>query len=102
MAKIYYESDADLSLLSGKRVAVIGYGSQGHAHALNLKDSGVDVVVGLRKDSESWKKAEAAGLKVTAVPEAVESADFIMVLVPDHLQGDVYEKEIKPGLKPLA
>jgi ketol-acid reductoisomerase len=100
MAKIFYESDSDIRLLDGKKIAVLGYGSQGHAHALNLKESGCNVVVGLRKDSGSWKKASEAGLEVKTVPEAVEAADFIMVLIPDHMQGDIYESEIKAGLKP--
>ncbi|HKI44944.1 MAG TPA: ketol-acid reductoisomerase [Balneolales bacterium] len=98
-AKTYYDSDADLSLLSNKTVAVLGYGSQGHAHALNLKESGVNVVVGLRKDSSSWKIAEEAGLKVLETAEAAKAADVIMVLVPDEKQVEVYENDIKPNLQ---
>ncbi|MCG1013393.1 ketol-acid reductoisomerase [Tepidanaerobacter sp. GT38] len=99
MAKMYYDNDADLQLLKGKKVAIIGYGSQGHGHALNLKDSGIDVVVGLYKGSKSWQIAEQAGLEVKTVSEAAAEADIIMILIPDHLQGQVYEKEIKPNLK---
>jgi ketol-acid reductoisomerase len=97
--QVYYDRDADLKYLRGKKVAVLGYGSQGHAHALNLKDSGVEVAVGLRKDSASWPKAEKAGLKVMDTAEAAKWGDIIMILLPDELQGDAYEKEIKPGLK---
>lgn len=96
--KVYYEQDASLELLLEKKVAVIGFGSQGHAHALNLKDSGVDVTVGLRKSSESWAKAEAAGLKVATVADASKAAEVIMILLPDQNQKDVYEAEIKPYL----
>ncbi len=97
--QVYYDRDADLNVLKGKKVAVLGYGSQGHAHANNLRDSGVDVVVGLRQGSSSWAKAENAGLKVVETAEAVALADIVMVLLPDELQGDAYEKEIRPGLK---
>src|SRR2546428_12710241 len=97
--QVYYDRDADLGVLKGKRVAVLGYGSQGHAHANNLRDSGIDVVVGLRRESKSWAKAENAGLKVAETPQAVVSADIVMILLPDELQGEAYEKEIKPGLK---
>ena len=97
--QVYYDRDADLSVLKGKRAAVLGYGSQGHAHANNLRDSGVDVVVGLRRSSASWQKAENAGLKVAETADAVASADIVMVLLPDELQGEAYEKEIRPGLK---
>ncbi|GLI52031.1 ketol-acid reductoisomerase [Tepidanaerobacter syntrophicus] len=100
MAKMYYDSDADLQLLEGKTVAVIGYGSQGHGHALNLKESGVNVVVGLYEGSKSWKIAEEAGLTVKTVSEAAKAADIIMMLIPDHIQGKIYEEEIKPYLKP--
>ena len=96
--KVYYEQDASLELLLEKKVAVIGFGSQGHAHSLNLKDSGVDVCVGLRKSSASWAKAEATGLKVKTVAEASEWAEVIMVLLPDQNQKEVYEAEIKPYL----
>ncbi|MDR1292624.1 MAG: ketol-acid reductoisomerase [Clostridiales Family XIII bacterium] len=99
MAKIFYESDTDIRLLDGKTVAIIGYGSQGHAHALNLKESGVDVVVGLYEGSKSWKDAEGAGLKVAAVSGAAAKADIIMILVPDELQPGVYEESVKPNLK---
>ena len=98
MAKAYHDQDADLSIIQGKRVAIIGYGSQGHAHALNLKDSGVDVKVGLRPESASAKKAELVGLEVLSVPEVSQWADVIMVLVPDQTAAKVYE-EIEPGLQ---
>ena len=99
MAEIFYDDDADLSLIQAKKVAIIGYGSQGHAHALNLKDSGVDVVVGLRPGSPSWEKAEAAGLEVKDVPTAVSEADVVMVLVPDQYQRQVWADQIAPNLK---
>ncbi|MGI6587311.1 MAG: ketol-acid reductoisomerase [Peptococcia bacterium] len=99
MAKMFYDHDADLKNLTGKTVAVLGYGSQGHAQAQNLKESGVDVIVGLRKGSSSWSKAEAAGLKVYTVAEAAEKADLIQVLLPDEKQAEVYRKEIAPGMK---
>ncbi|MCR4430026.1 MAG: ketol-acid reductoisomerase [Tepidanaerobacteraceae bacterium] len=99
MAKMYYDKDADLKLLEGRTVAVIGYGSQGHGHALNLKDSGVNVVVGLYEGSKSWKTAEEAGLTVKTVSDAANEADIIMMLVPDHVQAKIYEEEIKPNLK---
>lgn len=99
MAKLYYDQDANLELLSGKKVAVIGYGSQGHAHALNLKDSGVDVVVGLYKGSKSWKLAEEAGLKVMEAAEATKQADIIMVLIPDEKQPKLYKESIEPNLE---
>ncbi len=97
--KVYYDKDASLEKIRGKRVAIIGFGSQGHAHAQNLKDSKVDVVVGLRKDGASWKKAEAAGLSVSSVADAVKNSQVVMVLVPDELQGDIYRSEIAPNLK---
>ncbi|HEY6998866.1 MAG TPA: ketol-acid reductoisomerase [Candidatus Binatia bacterium] len=97
--QVYYDRDADLSILRGKKIAVLGYGSQGHAHANNLRDSGVEVVVGLRRGSSSWPKAENAGLKVLETAEAAAAANIIMILLPDELQGEAYEKEIKPGLK---
>ena len=99
MATLYYEKDADRSLIASRKVAVIGYGSQGHAHALNLSDSGVDVRVGLREGSSSWPKAEAAGLRVTTVAEAASEADLVMVLLPDTEQAAVYEAEIAPQLR---
>ena len=97
--KVYYDKDANLSLIKGKKVAIIGYGSQGHAHANNLKDSGVKVVVGLRKGGASWDKAKKAGLTVKEVGEAVKGADVVMMLVPDEQQADVYRDEIEPNLK---
>jgi ketol-acid reductoisomerase len=97
--KVYYDKDANLDVLNGKKVAIIGYGSQGHAHSNNLKDSGVDVVVGLRKGSASWAKAEQAGLQVLETAEAAKIADIIMILVPDELQGDMYREEIAPFIK---
>ncbi len=100
MPKMYYDSDADLNILKGKTVAVLGYGSQGHAQAQNLKDSGLDVVVGLRKGSKSWAVAEADGLKVMTVAEAAEAADLIQILLPDEKQGSVYQNDILPHLKP--
>ncbi|OOM82451.1 ketol-acid reductoisomerase [Clostridium puniceum] len=99
MAKMYYEKDTDLNLLKGKKVAIIGYGSQGHAHALNLHESGIDVTVGLYNGSKSWAKAEAAGLKVATVAEASKAADFIMILLPDEKQGKIYNEEIAPNLE---
>src|SRR5437762_8336438 len=97
-AKIYYDQDADLGLLKGRKIAIIGYGSQGHAHALNLRNSGMDVVVGLYKGSKSWAKAEAAGLKVMTVADAAKAANVVMILVSDHLQGDLYNNEIAPHM----
>jgi ketol-acid reductoisomerase len=97
--KIYYDKDCNLSVLKGKKVAVIGYGSQGHAHANNLKDSGVDVVVGLPSTSSSVKKATEAGLTVLTTEEAAKIADVIMILLPDELQGDIYREQIAPYVK---
>lgn len=99
MATLFYDKDCDLSLLDGKKVAVIGYGSQGHAHALNMKESGVDVRVGLYNGSKSWKKAEDAGLKVMTVAEATKEADIVMVLLPDEKQAEIYDSEIKDNLE---
>jgi ketol-acid reductoisomerase len=96
--KVFYERDADAELLRSKRIAVIGYGSQGHAHANNLKDSGFDVIVGLPEDSKSWKKAEEAGLEVTFTREAAEKADVIMIVVPDEKAPAIYRNEIEPAL----
>jgi len=96
---IYYDKDCDLSIIQGMRVSIIGYGSQGHAHANNLKDSGVDVTVGLREGSASAAKAESAGLTVKSVPEAVASADLVMILTPDEFQSQLYRDEIEPNLK---
>jgi ketol-acid reductoisomerase len=100
MAKRYYEKDGNLDYLKGRTVAIIGYGSQGHAHALNLRDSGVDVVVGLYPGSKSWAKAEAAGLKVATTADAAKAANVVMILVSDHIQGDLYNSEIKPHMTP--
>ncbi|HEY3364230.1 MAG TPA: ketol-acid reductoisomerase [Symbiobacteriaceae bacterium] len=100
MTKMFYESDADLKYLAGKKIAVIGYGSQGHAHALNLKESGMDVTVGLRPGRSSWERAQAAGLKVATVAEAAAQCDVIMILINDEKQGAVYDNEIAPHLKP--
>jgi len=99
VVKIYYDADADLQYLQGKKIAVLGYGSQGHAHALNLKDSGMDVIVGLRKESQSWSKAQNDGLEVKTVAEAALEADVIMIVLPDETQAEVYKNEIAPGLK---
>src|ERR1700755_1845315 len=96
--RVYYDRDADLNLIKGKKVAIIGYGSQGHAHALNLRDSGLDVVVGLYKGSKSWDKAAAAGLKVMTVSDAAKAANVVMILVSDHLQADLYNNEIAPHM----
>jgi ketol-acid reductoisomerase len=100
MATIYYDDDAQLAQLDGATIAVIGYGSQGHAHALNAKDSGMDVIVGLRPGSASWAQAEAAGLRVATVAEATAAGDLVMVLLPDEVQGRVYREEIAPHLEP--
>jgi ketol-acid reductoisomerase len=98
MAKIFYENDCDLSQLNGKTVAIIGYGSQGHAHALNLKDSGVKVIVGLYNGSKSWAVAEAAGFEVATAAEAAKKADLIMILINDEKQADLYKESIAPNL----
>ncbi|MBF2099078.1 MAG: ketol-acid reductoisomerase [Gloeomargaritaceae cyanobacterium C42_A2020_066] len=100
MARLYYDADANLDLLADKTVAIVGYGSQGHAHALNLRDSGVSVVVGLYPGSRSAAKAEAAGLTVLPVAEAAAKADLVMILLPDEVQKTVYKTEIEPHLKP--
>ena len=97
--KVYYDKDADLSLVKGKRVAIIGYGSQGHAHSLNLKESGVKVTVGLRKGGASWDKAKKAGLKVAEVGQAVKGADIAMILLPDEHHAQVYRDFVEPNLK---
>ena len=101
-ATIWYEKDADLSVFEGKKVAILGYGSQGHAHALNLRDSGVDVVVGLRPTSKSVEFAKEQGLEVKPVGEAVAEADVVMILLPDQYQAKVYKEEVEPNLKPGA
>src|SRR5213596_3301940 len=97
--KVYYDKDADLSLIKGKNVAIIGYGSQGHAHAQNLNDSGVKVTVGLRRGGASWAKAEKAGLKVAEIADAVKSADVVMILLPDEQIAAVYHAEVEPNIK---
>jgi ketol-acid reductoisomerase len=97
--QVYYDKDCDLSIIKGMKVSIIGYGSQGHAHANNLKDSGVDVTVGLRKSSASAAKAEAAGLTVKDVPSAVAGADLVMILTPDEFQSQLYRDEVEPNLK---
>ena len=97
---MFYDDDADLSLLDGKTVAILGYGSQGHAHSLNLKDSGVDVVVGLREDSSSVEKARSAGLEVTGIADAASRGDIVMVLLPDEKHGEVWSEQIADGIAP--
>ena len=99
-AQIWYDNDGDLSVLEGKKVAIIGYGSQGHAHALNLRDSGVDVVVGLRPTSKSVAFAKEQGLEVKSVPEAAAEADVIMILAPDQYQRTIWANDIEPNIKP--
>ena len=100
--KIYYEDDANIEIIQNMSVAIVGYGSQGHAHANNLHESGVDVTVALREGSLSWNKAEEAGLKVSSVSDAVKDADLVMILAPDEFQKDIYESEIQANLKPNA
>ena len=100
--KIYYDDDAQIEIIRNMKVSIIGYGSQGHAHANNLNDSGVDVTVGLREGSSSWKKAQDAGLKVKSVSDSVVDADMVMILAPDEFQKGIYENQIKPNLKPNA
>ena len=99
-ARIFYQEDCNLSLLEGKTIAIIGYGSQGHAHALNLKESGCDVIIGLYEGSKSWKRAEEQGFKVYVAAEAAKKADIIMILINDELQADMYKKDIEPNLEP--
>jgi ketol-acid reductoisomerase len=99
--KIYYYKDADIQQIRNKKVAVIGYGSQGHAHALNMKESGVSVVIGLR-EGPSWKKAEQSGLKVMPVADAVKASDVVMILAPDEAQAAIYRQDIAPNLKDRA
>ena len=95
MSKIYYQEDCNLSMLEGKTIAIIGYGSQGHAHALNLKESGCNVIVGLYEGSKSWARAESQGLKVYTAAEATKKADIIMILINDELQADLYKNDIE-------
>ena len=97
--KVYYDKDADLSLIKGKKVTIVGYGSQGHAHSLNLHESGVRVTVGLRKDGASWGKAKKAGLNVKAVAEAIKGADFVVMLMPDEHIAKVYREDVAPNIK---
>jgi ketol-acid reductoisomerase len=97
--KVYYDKDADLSLIKGKKVTILGYGSQGHAHALNLKESGVKVTVGVRKDGASWDKAKKSGVKVADLAEAIEGADIVMVLMPDEHHAQIYKDFIEPNIK---
>ena len=97
--KVFYDKDADLRLIKGKKVTILGYGSQGHAHALNLKDSGLKVTVGLRKGGASWDKAKKAGLEVKDIADAVKAADFVMILLPDENIADVYRSEVEPHIK---
>ncbi len=99
MAKIYYQEDCNLSMLEGKTIAVIGYGSQGHAHALNAKESGANVIIGLYEGSKSWKRAEAQGFEVFTAAEAAKKADIIMILIKDELQADMYKNDIEPNLE---
>src|SRR3970282_1612056 len=99
MAKIYYDSDANLDLIKDKTIGIIGFGSQGHAHALNLRDSGCNVMVGLYPGSKSWQQAQVAGLRVGTVEEVAREADIIMILAPDQVQRQVYYDSIEPGLK---
>ena len=100
MVNVYYDKDADLDVLKGKTIGIVGYGSQGHAHALNLKDNGQKVVVGLYPESRSRATAQEAGLEVADVPEVAKMSDVLMVVIPDHLQGDVYRQQIAPNLRP--
>lgn len=100
MAQLFYDNDADINLLNGKTIAVIGYGSQGHAHSLNAKDNGMNVIIGLHEGSKSKAKAEADGLRVMTVADATKAADIVMILIPDTKQADVYDAEIAPNLRP--
>ena len=97
--KVYYDKDADLSLIKGKNVTIVGYGSQGHAHALNLNDSGCKITVGLRRGGASWAKAEKAGLKVAEIADAVKNADVVMILLPDEQIASVYKNDVEPNIK---
>jgi len=100
MARMFYEKDCDINVLTGKKITIVGYGSQGHAHALNLKDSGCDVCVGLRAGSKNWAEAEKAGLKVMTVADAAKWGDIIMILINDEVQAEVYKRDIEPNLEP--
>ena len=100
MAKVYYESDGDLGVLLGRKIAILGYGSQGHAHALSLRDSGADVTVGLRPNSQGWKRAESHGITPVTPQEAVADADVVGLFVPDHVQRQVWDEVVAPALKP--
>ncbi len=100
MARIYYQEDCNLAMLDGKTIAVIGYGSQGHAHALNAKESGCNVIIGLYEGSKSWAKAQAQGFQVYTAAEAAKKADIIMILINDELQADMYKNDIEPNLEP--
>jgi ketol-acid reductoisomerase len=97
--KVYYDKDADLSIIKNLKVTIVGYGSQGHAHAQNLKDSGVNVTVGIRKAGSSWAKAQAAGHNVAEIADAVKAADVVMILLPDESMAQIYEAEVAPNLK---
>src|SRR5579872_4272786 len=99
MAKVYYDKDADFNLLKGKKIAMLGYGSQGHAHALNLRDSGANVVIGTRKSGKTWDLAAGHGWQPQTVQEAVTGADWVMLLLPDTAQSEVWEKEVAPHIK---
>ena len=98
MAKMYYEKDCDINKLNGKKIAIVGYGSQGHAHALNLRDSGCDVIIGRYKGGKSWPVAEKDGFTVMTTAEATQAADIIMILINDEKQADMYKKDIAPNL----
>ena len=97
--KIYYDEDANLDIIKNLKVAIIGYGSQGHAHANNLHDSGVDITVGLREGSDSWEKAESSGLEVSSIENSVKASDLVMILAPVEFQSDLYTKKIEPNLQ---
>ena len=96
---VYYDEDCNMGLLKGKKITVVGYGSQGHAHSLNLKENGMDVTIGLREGSKSWAEAEKAGFKVKNTADSVKDADIVMILTPDELQADIYANDIAPNLK---
>ena len=97
--KVYYDKDADLSLVKGKKVTIVGYGSQGHAHALNLKESGIKVTVGLRKGGASWDKAKKGGIKVAEMAAAIKGADIVMILLPDEHHAQIYREVVEPNIK---